>query len=79
MIQKTIITVKVIAGARKNLIKNEQGQWKVYVNAPPVDGKANKAMIALLAKHWGVPKHQIEVTKGLQSRIKTITIYGNLP
>jgi uncharacterized protein (TIGR00251 family) len=76
MNQKTI-TLKVIAGAKKNLIKEENGQLKVYVTAPPVDGKANKLVIALLSEHFGVSKSQIEMTKGLQSRIKTISIYPN--
>jgi len=68
------IDVKVIPGARKNLIKQEGGMWKVHLSAPAVDGKANKALIVLLAEHFKVRKSQIEIIKGLKSRRKTINI-----
>ena len=48
--------------------------WKIYLNAPAVDGKANKALIALLAEHFNVRKGQIEIIKGLKLRCKTISI-----
>ena len=75
------IEIKVIPGAKKNAVKHEQDMWaddtwKVYVSAPAVDGKANKTLIDLLARHFGVRKSQIEITKGLKSRYKTITIKG---
>ena len=70
------IDVKVIPAAKKNLIKQEGNVWKVYLNAPAVDGKANRALIALLAEHLKVRKSRIEITKGLKSRHKTINIKG---
>jgi len=70
------IDVKVIPAAKKNLIKKEGDVWKVFFNAPAVDGKANRALIALLAEHLKVRKSQIEITKGLKSRHKTINIKG---
>ena len=69
-----IIDIKVVANAKKNLVKEEGNALKVYVSAPAVDGKANKALIELLAEHFDVRKNQIEITKGLQSRNKTINI-----
>lgn len=74
MDKKTLI-VKVVPGAKK--IKEENGQLKVYLTAPPVDGKANKLLIEVLSEHFGVSKSQIQMTKGLQSRIKTISIVAN--
>jgi hypothetical protein len=68
------IDVKVIPAAKRNCIKQEGGLWKVYLNAPAVDGKANKALIVLLAEHFEVRKGQIEIIKGLKSRHKTISI-----
>jgi uncharacterized protein (TIGR00251 family) len=75
------IEVKVIPGAKKDAIKQERDMWegdtwKVYTSAPAVDGKANKALIALLAGHFQVRKSQIEIIKGLKSRHKTISIEG---
>ena len=72
------INIKVIANARKVLVKEEAGNLKVYVAAPAVEGKANKAVIELLANYFGIKKGQIEITKGLQSKNKTINIYDNL-
>ena len=68
------IDVKVIPGAKRILVKQEGALWKIYLNAPAVDGKANKALIALLAEHFMVQKGQIEIIKGLKSRHKTISI-----
>lgn len=70
------IQLKVIPGAKKNLVKEENGLVKVYLTAPPVDGKANKALINVLAEHFNVKKNGIEIIKGLKSRNKTVNISG---
>jgi len=68
------IDIKVIAGAKKDAVMQEEGLWKVHLTAPAVDGKANKALIGLLAEYFGVKKCRIEIIKGLKSRHKTISI-----
>lgn len=70
------LTVKVIPGARKNLYKEEAGRIKVYLTAPPVDGKANEELCDFLAEHFSVRSSQIEIIKGLKSRNKVINIKG---
>lgn len=70
------IDLKVIPGARKNLFKSEQGLCKVYLTAPPVEGKANKALIEFLSGHFNVPKNRITIIRGLKSRHKTIAVEG---
>ncbi|MFH0753501.1 MAG: DUF167 domain-containing protein [Candidatus Omnitrophota bacterium] len=55
-----ILEVKVVPGARKNLFKEESGGIKVYLTAPPVDGKANEALVCFLAKHYGIRSSCIE-------------------
>jgi uncharacterized protein (TIGR00251 family) len=50
--------------------------FKVKVTAPPIEGKANKALIALLAKKLAVPKSHIEIISGKSSRLKSIQIDG---
>jgi len=68
------IEIKVIPNAKyTELIKTETG-YKARLTAPPVDGKANEALIELLSKEFGVPKRNIEITKGLTSRNKTINV-----
>jgi len=50
--------------------------YKVYVTAPPEDGKANKKVIELLAEYFKVPKSQVRIIKGEISRNKIIEIIG---
>lgn len=71
-----IIEVKVFPGAKKNLLKEEGGLLKIYLKAPPVEGKANDALIKFLAESWKIKKREIQIIKGLKSRIKTISING---
>ena len=68
--------MKVVPNAKRNAIKEESSGWKVYLTAPAVDGKANKALIGLLAGHFKLRKSQIEIIKGLKSQHKTISIEG---
>jgi len=78
-IQKTddgvIFKVKVQAGAVKNEIVGVQGDvLKIKINAPPVKGKANKALIDFLAEELGVKKSEVEILSGHTSRIKKIKV-----
>ena len=66
--------IKVIPGAKRSQWKEENGQIKVYLTAPPVDGKANKALIGFLARHFAVKKHEVNIIKGLKARYKTVSI-----
>ena len=69
-----ILEIKVIPNASKTeLIKTDTG-YKARLQAPPVDGKANEALIELLSKEFDVPKRDIEITKGATSRNKTVII-----
>ena len=69
--------VKVRPGAGKNEIVGIQGDiLKVKINAPPVKGKANKALIDFLAKELGVKRSQVEILSGHTSKVKTIKVVG---
>ncbi len=50
---------------------------KVRVAAAPVDGEANDAVEKIVAKWFGVPKSDVEVTHGVAARLKTLTIDGD--
>jgi uncharacterized protein (TIGR00251 family) len=52
---------------------------KLRITAPPVEGKANEACIALLAELLGVKKGQVTIIAGHASRTKTVTIKGVKP
>ena len=68
------IEVKVIPNAKRNIISPEGQRYKIHLNAPAVDGKANEALVRFLSEHYQVRKNQIEITKGLKSRHKVIII-----
>ena len=71
------VKIKLLPGSSKNQIIGKEGDvFKVKVTPPPVDGKANKALIALLAKRLGLPKRDIKIVSGKSSRLKTIRISG---
>ncbi|MBX9852610.1 MAG: DUF167 domain-containing protein [Cytophagaceae bacterium] len=50
------IEVKIIPNARKNSVEEKEGIYRVHVTSPPVDGKANKALIELLAEYFNLKK-----------------------
>jgi uncharacterized protein (TIGR00251 family) len=69
-----ILNIKVIPNAKKQQIKKDGQILKVYLNAPAVEGKANKALIEFLARHFSVRKSSVKITKGEKSRDKVINI-----
>lgn len=74
-----MITIDVLVQPRASRAKigpRHDGRIKIAVTAPPVDGEANAAVVALLAKSLGIAKSAIEVIAGTSSRRKTIRIAG---
>jgi uncharacterized protein (TIGR00251 family) len=70
------IHVRVIPRSSKNSIEWEGAGLKVHVTAPPVDGAANDALIALLAQCLGLHKREIQIVRGTSGRNKTVEITG---
>ena len=69
--------VRVVPRASKNEIVGIHGDaLKIRVTAPPVEGRANEALIAFLAKRLGVRKSQVEIVAGATSRRKMIRVIG---
>jgi uncharacterized protein (TIGR00251 family) len=67
--------IKVSPSSCKDEISGWQGEWlKIRVKAPPNDGKANDAVLSLLATDLQVPKNSIRITSGHTSRIKRISV-----
>jgi hypothetical protein len=69
-----IVQVKVIPGAKKTVVQDEGTRLKVYLTAPPVEGKANEALVECLAAYFAVKKRRVTIIKGLKSKHKTINI-----
>ena len=69
--------VKVQPGASKNeIVGVQQHALRVRISAPPVQGKANKALIQFLAKQLTLKRNQVEITSGHTTRNKTIHVIG---
>ena len=62
--------------ARRTALALSGGVLKAQVTAPAEDGKANAAVIELLAAAWKLPKSTFAVTRGTTSRDKVISIAG---
>lgn len=63
-------------GKSDELLGMEDGVLRARVSAPPVDGKANKALCRLIAKRVGVPPSRVSVVRGEKSRDKVVRIEG---
>ena len=73
-----ILQIKVKPNARASLLEqNEDGTWLAQIKSPPVDGKANAELIALVAKHFGCRKSEVSIKSGGFSRLKLIQISEN--
>jgi uncharacterized protein len=68
------LTVRVIPRSSRNSVTWEQGILKVRLTAPPIDGAANKALVSLLAQHFGLPARSISIVHGESSRQKIVEI-----
>ncbi|MGA2796195.1 MAG: DUF167 domain-containing protein [Thermoguttaceae bacterium] len=76
----TILPVRAQPGAKRNEIRGEQdGMLKVCVTQSPEKGKANKAVIELMAKSLGLRKSQFELISGETSHQKRFLIRGITP
>ena len=69
-----IIKLKIVPNSSRNELIIEDDFLKVKVTAQPIDNKANKALVELLAKQFKIPKSYIEIIKGNTSKEKTILI-----
>lgn len=69
------IYVKVTPKAGKNQVKKiTENEYKVWLTATPEKGKANKALIKLLAEYFGVSKSNVRILVGQTARIKIVDV-----
>jgi len=79
--QGVTLAVRAQPGAKRTAITGIYGegaaaQLKIAVQSPPVEGRANSALIAFLAETFGLPKNQIEIVSGELSRSKVFVLRG---
>lgn len=70
-----IIKIKARPGSsREEIQKNDENSYEVHIKAKAEKGKANLALIKILAKHFDIPTSRIKIKKGASSHNKIIEI-----
>jgi len=73
--ERISFTLRVTPRASANVVGGERdGALLVRVSAPPVEGKANDGVVALLAKALGLPKSAVRVERGSATRTKRVSV-----
>lgn len=71
----TRLTVRVIPNAsRSEIVGYRDGAWVIRLAAPPVEGKANAALIRFLADTLGLAPSEIDIVKGFSSKTKILDV-----
>jgi uncharacterized protein (TIGR00251 family) len=74
------LTLRVSPGATRSVVVGRHGTaWKVRVAAAPEGGKANDAVIRLLAETLALPVRDVQIVSGRSSRDKTVALEGMRP
>ena len=68
------IQVKVKPSSKTEELSREGDSFIVKVKEPPKEGRANQAVIKLLAEHFGVPQSRVRILSGFGSRNKVIEV-----
>jgi uncharacterized protein len=77
------LAVRLTPGAKADAIDGIEADaagkaWlRIRTTAPPVDGKANAALIKFLAKRWRLPKSSIAIATGAAARNKILSLHGD--
>jgi uncharacterized protein (TIGR00251 family) len=70
-----VLNVHVQPKASSDSLDGTRGErLKIRLTAPPVEGKANSHLIRFLAKHFGVPRRQVQLLSGERGRAKRVRI-----
>jgi uncharacterized protein (TIGR00251 family) len=74
---ETVIKVKVLPrSSRTEILGMENDVYRVKITDPPVEGKANKALVTLLSEKLGVSRSHVELVSGKTGRLKRVRIRG---
>ncbi|HSC51884.1 MAG TPA: DUF167 domain-containing protein [Gaiellaceae bacterium] len=73
----TRVRLRVSPGARRNELIGRHGEgWKVRVTAPPEGGRANEALLDLLARELSLPRRSLSIVSGQTAREKVVEMEG---
>jgi uncharacterized protein YggU (UPF0235/DUF167 family) len=77
---ETTLEVRLRPSARKSQIEGfRDGVLHAMVKEPPREGRANRALISLMAEALGLPKGSISIIRGLSNRDKVVAVSGLSP
>ncbi|MSQ15180.1 MAG: DUF167 domain-containing protein [Dehalococcoidia bacterium] len=80
MTEIALISIRVTPkAARTRLTALKDGVFWVSVAAPPIEGRANEALIEFLSRCLGVPKGTLDIKRGESGRIKIVEVDGLAP
>ena len=69
------LQIRVKPSARTSaLTQADDGSWLAQLKSPPIDGKANAELVALLARHFACPRSAITIRSGASGRLKLVRI-----
>ena len=72
------LTLHIQPGAKRTEVAGLHGEAvKIRLAAPPIEGRANEALLKFIAAFFGVPLRQVELKQGGQSRHKVVAITGS--
>ena len=75
--QGVILTLKVTPRAKRTEVSGFDPDWiRLRIQAPPVDGKANEAIIAFFSESFKIHRRAVEICTGDTSRLKRIKLQG---
>jgi uncharacterized protein (TIGR00251 family) len=70
-----ILQIRVKPRAKvSSLVQMSDGTWVAKLKAPPVDGKANAELVALVAEHFQCPKAAVSIKAGAAGRTKFVKV-----
>ena len=69
------LRIKVKPNSRASGLEAQaDGTWLARIHAPPVDGKANRELVALVARHFALRQSQVSIKSGASGRMKLVQI-----
>lgn len=75
-----IFTIEVTTGSNSEKFPNGYNMWRkafgILVKSLPIEGKANKAVVSVIAESLSVPKQSVTIISGLTSNIKKVRVTG---
>lgn len=77
MSEELVLSVKVKTNARRSIFEPSEGEdgiWKAELKSLPIDGKANKELIGLIAKHFKVAKSKVDIKHGASGKLKRVIV-----